>query len=65
MITVFLLLVMTGPAQEVTSPNIIFMDVRQCNYYAQQMTKSWSTNGGSPEQIMTRCIPRQAKIVLQ
>jgi hypothetical protein len=65
MITVFLLMLMTGPDRQVSSTNMIFMDLQQCNFYAARLVKSYTNNGGSAEQIMTRCIPRQAKIVLQ
>jgi len=65
MITVFVLMLMTGPQQEVTPTNTVFMDIDQCRYYAARLVQTWGNNGGEPDLITARCIPRQAKIVLQ
>jgi len=65
MITVFVLLLMTGPQQEVTNTNTVFMDIDQCRYYAARLVQTWGNNGGNADLITARCIPRQAKIVLQ
>tara|TARA_R110000824_G_scaffold108686_1_gene255986 strand:- start:312 stop:509 length:198 start_codon:yes stop_codon:yes gene_type:complete len=65
MITVFVLMLMTGPNQEVTPTNTVFMDIDQCRYYASRLVQTWGNNGGKRENISSRCIPRQAKIVLQ
>ncbi len=66
MVDVFLLLVYlgTGPERKLESGNMMFWDVRRCNYFASAVSKRYGNYGYSDyldpkDRVTAYCVPRQ------
>ena len=55
----FILLVYLGVDRKLIEDTMIFNTIEQCNYYAREITRRYSTHGIAPEdRAVAYCIPK-------
>ena len=57
---VFVLLIYLGIDRKLIEDNMVFNTIEQCNYYAKEIVRRYSTHGIAPEdRAVAYCVPKR------